>query len=320
MQSFTPLVSALVTTFNHEAFISSAVQSLLDQTYPAVEIIVVDDGSQDRTFELACAYRSQGVRVFRGPQNGPSSAMNMAMSEATGDIFLLQSGDDLSHKTRAEVQVRALADIDLHASLPTLIDDQGHRRSDDDFPVFFRQVPSDMKLMFKALFESGNFLCAPSVALKRTVWEKIGGFHPGLLQLQDYDYWLRALTAGLVISVSTERLASYRIHGNNLSGSRHDVRMHRELGTIFRSLKHSIPTAFVNAILYDGSFDGLGSDHIDREILIALLFLRHPIEAVRQIGVDGLINSLGDARLAADLEHQFGLSFRTIFDLLLLRD
>ena len=319
MQSVTPLVSALVTTFNHETFIAHAIESLLDQTYPAVEIIVVDDGSLDSTFELACAYRSRGVRVLRGPRKGPSSAMNVAMAEAKGDVFLLQSGDDMSHRTRAEVQVRALADCDLHAGLPTLIDGQGRPRPDGDFPIFFREAPVDMKQVFKSLYESGNFLCASTVAMKRTAWERIGGFHPGLLQLQDYEYWLRALTAGLVLTVARDRLASYRIHDNNLSVSRHDVRMHRELGTIFRFLGPRIPTAFINAILYGGSFDGLGSDHVDRDILMALLFLRHPVEAVRQIGIDGLIQSLGDARLAADLEDQLNLSFRTVFDLLLVR-
>lgn len=319
MQSSAPLVSALVTTFNHEAYIADAIESLLDQTYPAVEIIVVDDGSQDRTFDLACRYRSQGVRVLRGPQKGPSHAMNLAMSQASGEVFLLQSGDDLSAPFRAEVQVRALADVDLHAGLPRLIDGQGRTLPDTDFSAFFRPCPDDMPSLFKSLYEDGNFLCASSVAVRRAVWEVLGGFNPALLQLQDYDYWLRTVAGGFVLSVATERLASYRIHDTNLSKSRYDVRMHRELGAIFRALGPNIPNACVEAVLYGPSFNGVKWSDRDREILNALLFLRHPIESVRQIGFEALLNLLGDDDLAAILDDKFGLSFRMVFDLLLRR-
>lgn len=318
MQTSVPLVSALVTTFNHESFIDSAITSLLAQTYPAMEIIVVDDGSQDGTLKQACRYRSQGVRVLEGPGQGPSQAMNMAMAEATGDIFLLHSGDDLSSPTRAEVQVRALAKADLHASFPRLVDEQGRALSDSDFAVFFRaHSVKDMGVLFKSLYEDGNFLCASSVALRRTAWERLGGFHPGLLQLQDYDYWLRALVNGLVLAIDPDRLVSYRLHSTNLSSTKNDVRVRRELGAIFRTLGPCIPDSFITATLYDGSFDGLRWQDADREILLALLYLRHPIEAVRQIGIEALIASLGHAPSATMLKDRFGLSFRPLFDLFL---
>lgn len=317
MRFSAPLVSALVTTFNHEAYIADAIESLLGQTYPAVEIIVVDDGSQDRTFDIACRYRERGVKVLRGPQKGPSHAMNLAMSEGAGEVFLLQSGDDLSYPFRAEVQVHALADIDLHAGLPILIDGEGLTRPDTEFPALFRPCPDGMPSLFASLYQDGNFLCASSVAMRRTVWEKLGGFNPGLLQLQDYDYWLRAVVDGLILSVTTQRLIKYRIHGTNLSSSRYDVRMHRELGAIFRGLSPKIPNDCVEAVLYSQSFRGLAWSNQDREILNALLFLRHPIETVRQIGFEALLNLLVDDDMAATLEKEFGLSFRMVFDLLL---
>ncbi|WP_238542449.1 glycosyltransferase family 2 protein [Sphingomonas sp. PAMC 26621] len=318
MQASVPLVSALVTTFNHEGFIDSAITSLLAQTYPAMEIIVVDDGSQDRTVERACDYRSRGVRVLQGPRQGPSQAMNMAMAEATGDIFLLQSGDDLSSPVRAEAQVRALAKADLHATFPTLIDGEGGVLADSAFPVFFRaHSVTDMGMLFKSLYEDGNFLCASSVGLRRSAWERLGGFHPGLLQLQDYDYWLRALTSGLVLAIDPDRLVSYRLHDKNLSRSANNVRMHREMGAIFRAFGTRVPDSFINVILYDGSFDGVGWQDDNRDVLLALLYLRHPIESVRQIGIEALISLLGHAPSAAMLEHRFGLSFRALFDLFL---
>lgn len=318
MQSSVPRVSALVTTFNHERFIEGAIDSLLAQTYPDIEIIVVDDGSHDRTLELASSYRSKGVRVLEGPRKGPSYAMNMAMSEASGDIYLLQSGDDMSAPMRAERQVQELAKADVHANFPMLINAEGNTISDCDFNVFFRMHSvGDMKLLFKSLYEDGNFLCASSVALRRTAWEALGGFHGGLLQLQDYEYWMRALVKGFSLTVSPERLVYYRIHNTNLSSVENDTRTLRELGAIFRLLESEIPTEFLLSALYGRSFDGIAADDADREIFSSLLFLRHKSEAVRQIGIEKLLYILDDAQLSAALESKFGLSHRDIFRILL---
>lgn len=318
MQSSAPRVSGLVTTFNHERFIEVAIDSLLAQTHPDIEIIVVDDGSHDRTFELASRYRSKGVRVLQGLGKGPSHAMNMAMSEASGDIFLLQSGDDMSAPTRADRQVQALANADMHASFPMLINAKGESLADSDFNVFFRMHSfGEMKGLFKSLYEDGNFLCASSVALRRTAWENLGGFHGGLLQLQDYEYWMRALAKGLSLSVSPERLVYYRIHDTNLSSGENDARMHRELGAIFRLLDPEIPTEFLRAVLYGRSFEGVAPANIDRDILAALFFLRHNSEVVRQIGIERLLCVLDDAQLSSALESKFGLSHRDIFQALL---
>ena len=245
--------------------------------------------------------------------------MNMAMSRASGEIFLLQSGDDQSLPFRADAQVRALSDADFHVGLPTLIDERGSALPDDSFPAFFRHEPTDMRALFKMLYEEGNFLCASSVAFKRSVWENLGGFHPGLLQLQDYEYWLRAVSNGCAFVLGSQRLAYYRVHDKNLSAPQNDIRMHRELGAVFRMLLPNVPNTFMKSILYGTSFEGLPTSEMERDILVALLFLRHPIETVRQIGIETMIDCLGKAPVAEKLDQEYGVSVRSIFDLFLCR-
>jgi glycosyltransferase involved in cell wall biosynthesis len=318
MQPSTSRVSALLTTFNHEHFIAEAIESLLAQTYPLAEIIVVDDGSSDRTVGLASRYSNQGVRVLRGPGKGPSHAMNLAMAEASGDIFLLQSGDDMSMPDRTASQVEALAEADVTATFPLLIDGEGRELADDQFALFFRMHSvADMGRLFKSLYEDGNFICASSVALRRTAWEKVGGFHPGLLQLQDYEYWIRIISAGLYFNISPERLVSYRLHLDNLSSSKNNNRMYRELGHIFRSNEQNIPDEYMCRVLYGDVFLGVDWRAFDSRILSALFYLRHHAESVRQIGVDKLIDILGDAYLSGKLQRDFGVGYREIFQALL---
>ena len=318
MQSPTSRVSALLTTFNHERFIAEAIESLLAQTYPLTEIIVVDDGSSDRTVDLASRYCNQGVRVLRGPGKGPSHAMNMAMAEASGDIFLLQSGDDMSMPDRTASQVKALAEADITASFPLLIDGEGRALADDQFALFFRMHSvADMRRLFKTFYEDGNFICASSVALRRATWEQVGGFHPGLLQLQDYEYWIRMISAGLHFNISPERLVRYRLHLDNLSNSKNNNRMYRELGYIFRSNEQNIIEEHIAYVLYSDVFLGIDWRIFDSRILCALFYLRHNAEAVRQIGIDKLIDILGDPYLSGKLQQDFGVGYREIFQALL---
>lgn len=313
-----PLISALVTTFNHERFIDAAIQSLLTQDYPNVEIIVVDDGSQDATVDRLSRYQSDGVILLHTPNLGPSLAMNMAMSKATGDIFLLQSGDDMSAPMRAVRQLESLKSADLVACHPQLVDDSGNRLDDNRFATFFRMSSaSSMEQLFASLYLEGNFLCASSVAMRRSLWEKLGGFHPGLLQLQDYEYWLRALANGFSIALDADRFIFYRLHSSNLSDMRHNIRTQREMATLLRQLDTVIPESYLTFVLYGNSFNGIQWSANERKMLSALFFLRHSSELVRQIGVDILIGIVGDPQINKDIRDRFGITGQDIFQALL---
>lgn len=107
-----PLVSFVMTSHNAEATIDKAVISLLNQTYPKIEIIVCDDKSSDRTWEKLRALRIRSpnaLKIFRVNHNGGTYlAKNIAVSESSGEIVLFQDSDDYSHPDRALVQVLPL--------------------------------------------------------------------------------------------------------------------------------------------------------------------------------------------------------------------
>jgi glycosyltransferase involved in cell wall biosynthesis len=98
-----PSVSAVIPAYNAERFISDAIQSVLAQTYEIAEIIVVDDGSSDRTAEVAAGFPR--TRVIRRPNGGPGAARNTGIHAASGDWIALLDSDDLWIPRKTEIQL-----------------------------------------------------------------------------------------------------------------------------------------------------------------------------------------------------------------------
>jgi glycosyltransferase involved in cell wall biosynthesis len=315
-----PRVSALVTTYNHEPYIGSALESLLLQDDVDMEIIVVDDGSADRTFTIMSEYEKHGVKCLRTTNQGPSHAMNLAMSQATGDVFLLQSGDDISMPGRAAQQASQLREgFAIVGSVPKLIDKHGSDLPQSAFPAFTQReefASADANAQLKSLFYKGNCICAPAIAMTRDTWRKIGAFHPGLLQLQDYDYWLRATAAGLAIAISVDPSAMYRVHDKNLSSMANIVRSDRELIRILREVPNGLTSAALLDILY-GASEAAAEPNVSTAALLPMLYLRHSHPQVRQLGYERLIDVLADPALEQAFHAAFGTNRRTVFDLLL---
>ena len=102
-----PLVSVIVPVFAGERFLGDALGTVLAQTYPRIETIVVDDGSPDRSAEIAAA--REGVRVLREPHRGVAAARNAGLSAARGELIAFLDQDDLWHAHKLAAQVAALA-------------------------------------------------------------------------------------------------------------------------------------------------------------------------------------------------------------------
>ena len=90
-----PLVSIAVITYNHERFIRAAIESVLNQTYDNLQVVVVDDGSTDQTPDLLAAIKDARLTVLRQANRGPASAANRSLAHCTGQYAAIFSGDDV---------------------------------------------------------------------------------------------------------------------------------------------------------------------------------------------------------------------------------
>jgi glycosyltransferase involved in cell wall biosynthesis len=104
----TSTVSILIPAYNAERFVGAAIQSALDQSWPEIEIIVVDDGSKDQTFTVAKRYESAKVKILRHENRGAAAARNTALRQAQGDFLQYIDADDFLSPGKIHEQIRIL--------------------------------------------------------------------------------------------------------------------------------------------------------------------------------------------------------------------
>jgi glycosyltransferase involved in cell wall biosynthesis len=208
-------VAGVIAAHNQERYIREAVLSLRAEVD---ELVVVDDGSRDGTsVVLADLEGSADIRVLRHDEpRGVSVAYNHAVESVDADVLLIQGGDDVTLPGRRAASVAALADasVTLVHSLPRVIDGAGSVLPDEAAGEFFVELaPSEL---LSRLFNIGNYVCAPSAAVRRVDYVAAGGFPPGIDLLQDYALWLELAVHG-AFHRTPEPLVEYRKHGSNLS-------------------------------------------------------------------------------------------------------
>jgi glycosyltransferase involved in cell wall biosynthesis len=217
----TTSITATVAAYNSERWIVQTIESILCQTRPPDEVVVVDDGSTDGTARELARF-GDSIRVIRRENGGCPAAFNTAFAASTGDYVALCGADDLWEPRKLEWQAEALAnhpEIDIAC---------GHAR------VFGIEEGSQPRPSGTGLLDGdrlmehlyrGNTLCAPSVLIRRSLFERLGPFvelfRRGRVverfNADDYEYWMRALRAGAQFFYDPRALVSYRRHDANIT-------------------------------------------------------------------------------------------------------
>jgi glycosyltransferase involved in cell wall biosynthesis len=193
-----PLVSAIIPTYNRAHLVTDAVDSILGQTYPEVEIIVVDDGSTDDTLARLARYGSR-IRVISQKNAGPAAARNRGIAAATGEFVAFLDSDDLWLPEKLERQVRMLEragrSVPCCVSNITMRFHKGERSSFDIaalHPDFEEGIWTNVDEVLATRF----LLFNQAVLVRREVLEKVGGFDETLWLLEDYEIALRLSLEG----------------------------------------------------------------------------------------------------------------------------
>ena len=194
-----PSVSVVIPAYNHAAFVGEAIQSVLDQSYGDVEIVITDDGSTDRTVEVIRGFTDPRIALEVFEKNrGASVALNSAIRRARGEFICMLASDDCFLPGKLETQVRFLranSDIGAVFGLPQFVDERGASLATTfNGDVFTRPFGHHLRSRYDWLryfFFEGNCLCHPSAMVRRSVYDEVGLYDPRFASLPDFDMWVR---------------------------------------------------------------------------------------------------------------------------------
>lgn len=224
-------ISIVTPSFNQGQFIKATLDSVLQQTYPHIEHIVMDGGSTDSTIEILQSYDDPRLKWTSEADKGQSDAINKGMRQVTGEILAYLNSDDLllpGTLSRVMHCFEANPDIDLiHGSCYT-IDSAGQRiMSSRRIKVNYITHPISLKDMLTMRV----VLPQQAIFWRRRVMEDIGLFDETLHYRMDFDYWVRAIIAGHKFMAIEDYLAAFRVHDTSKSTSQ-EVKFWKDWYTI----------------------------------------------------------------------------------------
>jgi glycosyltransferase involved in cell wall biosynthesis len=230
-----PKVSIVTPSYNQAQFLGKTLESVLAQSYPNLEYIVIDGGSQDGSLELIKHYAPKLSAWISEPDLGQVDAINKGFALATGDIFAWLNSDDTYEPSAIERAVDFLLrhrDVGMVYGRAFYIDHEDRRIG--RYPA----GPTD----YRGLRRGVNTIPQQTMFFRSQLWKMVGPLDPTFFYAMDYDLWVR-IAALTPIAFHPEHWANFRLHdqSKSLTAARRCwpemIRVHfREGGSIFSIL------------------------------------------------------------------------------------
>jgi glycosyltransferase involved in cell wall biosynthesis len=259
-----PLVSVAIPSYNAASTLAETIDSVLAQSYPNIEVIVVDDGSKDHTPAVLEKYagRVVGIRTANG---GLAAARNTGLARARGHYLALLDADDVCEPERIRMQVDfmeghpavVLCSTDFSAFDTSGEISRSHiaryysmvREAPDGVRSLYRQhgiVDGAVKTCHGDVYQhlvAGNFVHPPTVLFRRTVLDRAGRFNRGLPNTSDWDWLIRVSRTG-PLGFIDRPLLRYRLSPSQMSSSRNRAVKTQEIADVMSRLEQVDPALF----------------------------------------------------------------------------
>ena len=208
-------ISVVIPAYNAASYIAETLDSVLQQTLPPTEVLVIDDGSTDETANVAERFASP-VKVIRRPNSRAAAARNFGVETATSEWIAFVDADDIWEPSKLERQMAELekhpeADI-CYTGRILLMQKNGMWQLG---PVAGVAPASNVR---EALFRGTTFLPS-SVVIRRSAFLAVGGYDTSFKYAEDWELWMRLLHSGMKFTSCPEALVQYRIHAASATHS-----------------------------------------------------------------------------------------------------
>jgi glycosyltransferase involved in cell wall biosynthesis len=210
-----PLVSVIIPCYNAESYVGDAIRSVLAQTYPNCEIIVVDDGSTDRSLEVVRGFEPS-IKVIAGPNQGGCAARNKGLDAATGDYIQFLDADDMLSPDKIKNQIAVLA----NASANTAVFGEWHHFLNGSvirkpYHPYYYQSFSPGVLLLEQIWGQNRSVLPHCWLCPRSLIQKVGRWNEELKADQDGEYFGRLLIHAERAEYVQDSEVYYRIENPN---------------------------------------------------------------------------------------------------------
>jgi hypothetical protein len=208
-----PTVSVLMAVYNTERFLERAVESILQQSFRDFELVILDDGSTDRSLSILRRYAAQDqrIRLISRENRGIPQTRNELLREARGEFIAVMDSDDVALPDRLARQVAFLQQS------PEVVWVGGAFELIDRGGRLITKIPlAEQDSEIKALLQDGHIsFLHPTALIRRSAVLQVGGYDESLPLAEDLDLWLRLGEIGALANLP-EPVVQYRLHGNSI--------------------------------------------------------------------------------------------------------
>jgi alpha-1,3-rhamnosyltransferase len=224
MKSNTPLVSVIIPAYNHALYVERAISSVLNQTYKNIELIVIDDGSIDDTWnEINRIHQKSGgkFKIFTQSNKGVSITLNLGVAKSSGIYIALLASDDYYVEDKIERQVKLF--LESHDTVGLVHSSAFMDYGDPESIVSLTgsYIPAVGDNIFYMLVEQGARVVAPTVMFKRIAYDSVQGFDENLIA-EDVDFYVALAAKGWSFGYDSKPLV-YKTEVEGSLGSRIEV-------------------------------------------------------------------------------------------------
>jgi glycosyltransferase involved in cell wall biosynthesis len=203
-----------MSVYNGEKYLPQAIDSILNQKYQDIEFIIVNDGSTDSSREIILGYKDPRIQLIDNKHNmGLTKSLNRGLEKAKGKFIARMDADDISLPDRFAIQMEIMEGhkVDICGTAMQIIDGNGN--------IIGRMGPTNVidPDLPASMLDHSTCLLHPTIMMKRSALEEVGGYNPDIRYAQDVDMWARMALAGKKAIVIPATLVQYRQHSSQTS-------------------------------------------------------------------------------------------------------
>lgn len=269
-ESYLPLVSVILTSYNHERYLSKAIESLVNQSYENIEIIIIDDASTDGSQDILLKYNNiKKVKTYINKINSGSyvNSTNYGATKANGDFLLFAQCDDYSEPNQIEKLLNSALEnrsCQIVYSMSKMIDTHG-KIINNDYEIrerfFKKHVTKSTKITGSMMLRLLSYSCVipnlSAVLMTKTLYTELGGFSNDYIVVADWDFYLRASKITDFYYIK-EPLNNFRQHGETI---RSKTNLKIQILQLYQMFNTFIGKSKLTSIEIYNLKKGLGSIH-----------------------------------------------------------